>query len=213
MSAVKERFLRYVKMDTTANPDHEHCPSSEGQLLLAKELVDEMKAIGLEHVVLDAHGYVYGEIPATSGYEKAPKLAFIAHMDTSPDLSGKNVNPRVVESYDGGDVVLNEEKQIVLSPNDFDHLKHYVGQDLIVTDGTTLLGADNKAGIAEILTLCERIIGSKDFKHGPIKIAFTPDEEIGRGADLFDLKQLDADFGYTVDGGEIGEIEFENFRE
>lgn len=153
---------------------------------------------------MDDHGYVYGDIP---GNVEAPKLAFIAHMDTSPDLSGAGIKARVVENYNGEDIVLNSELGIIMSPKDFDHLLHYKGQDLIVTDGTTLLGADNKAGIAEILTMAEHLVHHPEIQHGPIKIAFTPDEEVGRGANLFDLKRLDADFGYTVDGGEIGEVE------
>lgn len=212
MVSVTERFLKYVTFDTTADDSNEHCPSSKGQLVLGQYLVDEMKTIGIQNVVMDSNGYIYGVIPSNSANKKAPKLAFIAHMDTSPDLSGKDVKPRVVKNYDGNDIVLNIDENIVLSPKNFEHLNHYVGQDLIVTDGTTLLGADNKAGIAEILTMAEQLIQNPQIEHGDIKIAFTPDEEIGRGANLFDLKQLDADFGYTVDGGELGEIEYENFN-
>lgn len=209
MVSVHERFLKYVAFDTESDPDSEMCPSTEKQKVLAHALVSEMHEMGLEHVHLDENGYVYGEI---LGNCEGPKLAFIAHMDTSPDLSGANVNARIVENYNGEDIVLNEAHQIILSPNDFDHLLHYKGQDLIVTDGLTLLGADNKAGIAEILTLAEYLITHPEVQHGPIKIAFTPDEEIGRGANLLDLERLDADFGYTVDGGELGEVEFENFN-
>lgn len=209
MIKVHERFLKYVGFDTESDPDSETCPSTAKQLNLARYLVDEMKAIGIKNVIMDDHGYVYGDIP---GNVEAPKLAFIAHMDTSPDLSGANIKARVVENYNGEDIVLNSELGITMSPKDFDHLLHYKGQDLIVTDGTTLLGADNKAGIAEILTMAEHLILHPEIQHGPIKIAFTPDEEVGRGANLFDLKRLDADFGYTVDGGEIGEVEYENFN-
>ncbi len=209
MIKVHERFLKYVGFDTESDPDSETCPSTAKQLNLARYLVDEMKAIGIKNVIMDDHGYVYGDIP---GNVEAPKLAFIAHMDTSPDLSGANIKARVVENYNGEDIVLNSELGIIMSPKDFDHLLHYKGQDLIVTDGTTLLGADNKAGIAEILTMAEHLVHHPEIQHGPIKIAFTPDEEVGRGANLFDLKRLDADFGYTVDGGEIGEVEYENFN-
>lgn len=191
---------------------NEACPSSEGQKILAKALLEEMNRIGIQNVTQDENGYLYGVIPSNTENKKAPKLAFIAHMDTSPDLSGKNVSPRIVNAYDGGDIVLNAAQNIVMSPDAFEHLKHYVGQDLIVTDGTTLLGADNKAGIAEILTMAEHLIAHPEIKHGDIKIAFTPDEEIGRGANLFNLETLGADFGYTVDGGELGEIEYENFN-
>lgn len=209
MIKVQERFLKYVAFDTESDPDSETCPSTAKQLNLARYLVDEMKTIGIRNVFMDENGYVYGDIP---GKVEAPKLAFIAHMDTSPDLSGANIKAKVVENYNGEDIVLNPELGIVMSPKDFDHLLHYKGQDLIVTDGTTLLGADNKAGIAEILTMAEYLVNHPDVQHGPIKIAFTPDEEVGRGANLFDLKRLDADFGYTVDGGEIGEVEYENFN-
>ncbi len=209
MIKVQERFLKYVAFDTESDPDSETCPSTVKQLNLARYLVDEMKTIGISNVFMDENGYVYGDIP---GKVEAPKLAFIAHMDTSPDLSGANIKAKVVENYNGEDIVLNPELGIVMSPKDFDHLLHYKGQDLIVTDGTTLLGADNKAGIAEILTMAEYLVNHPDVQHGPIKIAFTPDEEVGRGANLFDLKRLDADFGYTVDGGEIGEVEYENFN-
>lgn len=212
MVRVHERFLKYVAFDTTSNPSVDTCPSSEGQKVLGRVLVEEMTLMGISNVVMDEHGYIYGEIPSNCENYQAPKLAFIAHMDTSPDLSGKNVNARIVERYNGGDIVLNEKEKIVLSPEKFPKLKNYHGQDLIVTDGTTLLGADNKAGIAEILTLAEFLINTPDFKHGDIKIAFTPDEEIGKGADLFNLDALGADFGYTVDGGELGEVEFENFN-
>lgn len=209
MIKVHERFLKYVGFDTESDPNSDTCPSTEKQKQLANVLIEEMTEMGLEKVFLDENGYVYGEI---SGNCEGPKLAFIAHMDTSPDLSGANIKPRIVSNYDGGDIVLNASQQIILSPKEFEHLLHYKGQDLIVTDGLTLLGADNKAGIAEILSLAEYLINHPEVKHGPIKIAFTPDEEIGRGANLFNLERLDADFGYTVDGGELGEVEFENFN-
>lgn len=212
MTKVHERFLKYVQFDTESDPDSETCPSTAKQLKLAEYLVEEMKAIGIERVVVDEHGYVYGEIKSNVPTRQAPKLAFIAHMDTSPDLSGANIKPRIVTNYDGGDIVLNSDLDIIMSPKMFEHLAHYKGQDLIVTDGLTLLGADNKAGIAEILTLAQMLIENPEIPHGDIKIAFTPDEEIGRGANKFNLEKLDADFGYTVDGGELGEVEYENFN-
>lgn len=212
MTKVHERFLKYVTFDTESNPDSDTCPSTDKQKSLGEYLTREMIEMGIANVIMDENGYIYGELPSNSDNNDAPNLAFIAHMDTSPDLSGANIKARIVENYDGKDIVLNSEKQIIMSPNDFEHLTNYIGQDLIVTDGTTLLGADNKAGIAEILSMVERLIHSPEIKHGNIKIAFTPDEEIGRGADRFDLERLGADFGYTVDGGELGELEFENFN-
>ncbi|MBS7525684.1 peptidase T [Fusibacter paucivorans] len=209
---VKERFLKYVAIETTSDPTSETCPSSAKQRVLGDALVAEMQAIGISNVTMDKNGYIYGELPAKNCDGLGPKVAFLAHMDTSPDFSGKDVKARVVEAYDGSDIVLNEAEGIVMSPKKFESLEKYIGQDLIVTDGTTLLGADDKAGVAEIMTMAECLLNDPDAVHGPIKIAFTPDEEIGRGADLFDLGQLKADFGYTVDGGEIGEIEFENFN-
>ncbi len=212
MIKVHERFLKYVSIDTESNSDSETCPSTKNQKKLGEQLVEEMISMGVSNVTMDENGYVYGELSSNSDNSEAPNLAFLAHMDTSPDLSGANIKARIVENYDGKDIVLNSEKQIVMSPKDFEHLTNYIGQDLIVTDGTTLLGADNKAGIAEILSMAERLIHSPEIKHGNIKIAFTPDEEIGRGADLLNLERLGADFGYTVDGGELGELEFENFN-
>lgn len=212
MIKVHERFLKYVQFDTESDPNSETCPSTLKQLKLGEYLVEEMKSIGINDAVIDENGYVYGSIPSNVPEEEAPKLAFIAHMDTSPDLSGANIKPRIVMNYDGGEIVLNEALGIKMSPEAFAHLNHYIGQDLIVTDGLTLLGADNKAGIAEILTLAEYLINHPEVKHGAVKIAFTPDEEIGRGANRFNLDKLDADFGYTVDGGELGEVEYENFN-
>lgn len=209
---VHERFLKYVAFDTQSNSDSETCPSTMKQRELGKFLVEEMNQMGLKEVAIDENGYVYGTLPSNSDNTKAPVVAFVAHMDTSPDLSGKNVKPQIIEKYKGDDIVLNESLSIVMKPSDFESLEKYKGQDLIVTDGTTLLGADNKAGIAEILTMAERLLAHPEIKHGDIKIAFTPDEEIGRGADLFDVKGVGADFGYTVDGGELGELEYENFN-
>lgn len=212
MTKVHERFLKYVTFDTESDPDSETCPSTEKQKKLGHYLVEEMNAIGISNVEMDANGYVYGEIPSNSEKLDIPKVAFIAHMDTSPDMSGANIRPRVIENYQGGEIILNSEKNIIMSPDEFEHLNNYLGKDLIVTDGTTLLGADNKAGIAEILTMAEYLLNHPEIVHGEIKIAFTPDEEIGRGADKFNLDRLNADFGYTVDGGELGELEFENFN-
>jgi len=212
MMNVQDRFLKYITFYTTSDAESETCPSTERQKLLGQFLVEEMKTIGVQNPKMDKNGYIYGEIPSNTANTKAPKLAFVAHMDTSPDLTGENVKPQIIKNYDGGVIVLNKEKEITMSPEKFDHLAHYIGQDLIVTDGTTLLGADDKAGIAEIMSLAETLIEHPEIEHGAIKICFTPDEEIGRGADLVDLDYLDADFGYTVDGGEIGELEYENFN-
>ncbi len=206
---VKERFLKYVGFDTTANPESKECPSFSGELAIAKYLVEELKRIGVKDVTLDDNGYVYASIP--SNMEKSvPTVGFIAHLDTSPALTGKNVKPKVVK-YEGGDILLNEALNIVLSSKEFPDLNQYVGEELITTDGTTLLGADDKAGVAEIITAVEYLL-THDIKHGTIKIAFTPDEEIGRGANLFDVDFFDADFAYTMDGGPIGELQYENFN-
>lgn len=206
---VHERFLNYVKIDTQSVPGGDEIPSSEKQKDLGNLLVQEMLSMGIEDAHMDENGYVYGTV---KGNTDAPVIGFIAHMDTYPDMSGSNVKPRIIYGYDGGDIVLNEEKQIVMETKTFDHLLKYVGLDLIVTDGTTLLGADDKAGIAEILTMAEYLIKNPHIKHGTIKIAFTPDEEVGKGADLFNIEKFGADYAYTVDGGEIGEIEYENFN-
>lgn len=210
MKKVLERFLDYVKIDTMSDPKSETCPSTMIQKNLGHVLVDEMKAIGLSDVYMDEHGYVYGTLKGN--VENKPTIGLIAHMDTSPDFSGKDVKPQIISDYDGLDVVLNHEENIVMKTADFPSLKKYKGQTLITTDGTTLLGADNKAGIAEILTAVEYLIHHPEIKHGDVKVGFTPDEEIGRGANLFDVKTFDADFAYTVDGGEIGGIEYENFN-
>lgn len=206
---VHERFLNYVKFDTTSDEDSLTTPSTPGQIELAKYLVEELKQLGLNEVTLDEHGYVYATLPANIE-KKVPVVGFIAHMDTSPAVSGKNIKPRIV-NYDGNDIVLNEELDIVLSSKDFPSLNDNLGEELIVTDGTTLLGADDKAGIAEIITALEYII-KNNIKHGTIKICFTPDEEIGRGADKFDVAKFNADFAYTMDGGPIGELQYENFN-
>ncbi len=205
-----ERFLEYVKINTKSDEDSTTCPSTKIQFDLAYFLEKEMKKIGISEVRVDDNCYVYGVIPATSGYESKKAIGFISHMDTAPDFSGENVKPQILENYNGEDVVLGNSGR-VLSVEQFPHLKKYKGYTLITTDGTTLLGADDKAGIAEILTACETIINN-NIPHGKICIGFTPDEEIGSGADHFDIKGFGADFAYTVDGGAEGEIEYENFN-
>lgn len=207
MTTVTERFLKYVSFDTMSDEFSETCPSSEKQKLLGAYLVEEMKSIGIEDARMDGHGYVYGTVP---GNPDLPTIGLIAHMDTSPDASGADIRAKVVE-YTGGDVCLNGEKQIFLREADYPSLKNHHGKHLIVTDGTTLLGADDKAGIAEIMTAAEFLLTTK-MSHATLKIGFTPDEEIGRGADLFDVKGFGADFAYTADGGAVGEIEYENFN-
>ena len=207
---VIERFLKLVSYETTSNEDSETCPSTPNQKILGAELVRQMQELGITDAHMDEHGYVYGTIPANCE-TSAPVLGLIAHMDTSPDASGKDIKARITDVYDGGDIVLNEEKGIVLSPKDFPSLLHNTGKHLIVTDGTTLLGADDKAGVAEILSAAELLLHS-DVPHGVIRIGFTPDEEIGRGADLFDVKGFGAQYAYTVDGGTLGELEYENFN-
>lgn len=205
---VVERFLKYVSFDTQSDPDSESTPSTPKQKLLGQELVNEMHSMGIENARMDEHGYVYAYIDANT--EGIPSLGFIAHMDTSSDASGADIKARIEKKYNGGDIRLNEHT--VLSPVDFPKLLNSIGQDIIVTDGTTLLGADDKAGIAEILTMAEELINNPEIKHGKICIGFTPDEEVGRGADLFDVEGFGAEYAYTVDGGEIGEIEYENFN-
>ena len=207
MATVSERFLRYIALDTMSDEFSETCPSTPNQLALGKALVEEMLEMGITDAQMDANGYAYGTIP---GDPDLPTIGLIAHMDTAPACSSENVMAKTV-LYNGGDILLNEEKQIIMRSKDFESLENHVGKHLIVTDGTTLLGADNKAGIAEILTAAEQLLLSKD-KHATVRIGFTPDEEIGRGADLFDVKGFAADYAYTVDGGALGELEFENFN-
>lgn len=211
MSKVVERFLRYVAMDTQSEEEKEAVPSTGKQRLLAELLAGELQAMGALDVTVSSQSYVYATIPATTK-EKVPVLGFIAHMDTSPAASGKDVRARLVTGYDGGDICLNREQQIFLSPGDFPSLVRYVGQDLIVTDGTTLLGADDKAGVAEIMTMAEYLLTHPKIVHGKIRIGFTPDEEVGRGTDGFDVGFFGADVAYTVDGGPLGELEYENFN-
>lgn len=211
MQEVVERFLKYVKFDTKSDEESGVTPSSEGQKFFAKELGRELEHLGFTNVTVDENFYVMAEIPSNIDKE-VPVVGFIAHMDTSPDMSGKDVNPKFVENYDGGDIVLNKENNIVLMPSEFPDLKNYIGKTLITTDGTTLLGADDKAGIAEIVTAMKHLIDNPQIPHGTIKVAFTPDEEIGEGANHFDVEKFNAHFAYTVDGGAIGELEYENFN-
>ena len=211
MSKLINRFLKYVKYETTSDESSTSVPSTSNQLEFAKILGKELEEIGLSNVSVDENGYVMATLPSNID-KQVPTIGFIAHMDTSPDLSGKDVKPKIISNYDGKDIILNDEKNIIMSTKDFPDLMDYVGRDLITTDGTTLLGADNKAGIAEIITAVEYLIQNPHIPHGTIKIGFTPDEEIGRGADYFDVKKFDADFAYTVDGGPIGELEYENFN-
>lgn len=207
---VIDRFLKLVSYPTTSDERSETCPSTPQQLALAEELVRQMQEMGIADAHVDADGYVYGTIPANCEKD-IPVYGLIAHMDTAPDAPGENIRARVTEAYDGGDVVLNEEKHIVLSPKEYPQMKHAIGKRLIVTDGTTLLGADDKAGVAEIMAAVETMI-EKNVKHGEVRVIFTTDEEIGNGVDGLDVQELGCDYGYTVDGGPLGEIEFENFN-
>ena len=224
MTTVVERFLKYVSYDTQSDEAYDTCPSTKKQLLLANELKRELEEMGASDVRMSEYGYLFARIPDNTGSTSAhgasgigqkatiPALGFISHMDTAPSLTGTNVKPRIVQAYDGKDIVLNAEKQIVMKVSEFPFLADLKGQDLIVTDGTTLLGADDKAGVAEIMTMAEYFLSHPEIPHGEICIGFTPDEEIGRGADHFDVKDFGAAVAYTVDGGPIGEIEYENFN-
>ncbi len=208
---VIDRFLEYVKFDTQSDELTNLWPSTPGQMIFAQHLEKELQKLGLEDISLDENGYLMATLPANTDKPIAT-IGFIAHLDTSPDLSGRHVNPRIVKNYEGGDIILNEEKSIILSPRQFPELDHYKGQDIIVTDGNTLLGADDKAGIAEIISAVEYLMHHPEIKHGKIRIAFNPDEEIGQGAHKFDVEKFGADWAYTMDGGEIGELEYENFN-
>ena len=211
MSEVLDRFIRYVKIDTQSARDSETYPSTAKQMDLLRLLAEELKQIGMQDVRMDRYGYVTATLPANNG-KASPVVGFLAHVDTSPDASGANVHPRVIEHYDGGEIVLNAEENIRLSPERFPDLRKYVGQTLVTTDGTTLLGADDKAGVAEIMTAMATLIAHPEIPHGTLKIAFTPDEEVGRGVDYFDVEAFGADFAFTVDGGEMGELEYETFN-
>lgn len=208
---ILDRFLRYVSIDTQSDDSSTAFPSTSKQFDLLKMLRDELVAFGLPDVSLDEFGYVMATLPANT-LKKVPAIGFIAHVDTAPDMSGANIKPRLVENYDGSDIVLNSELNVVLSPADFPEMKEYIGQTLIVTDGTTLLGADDKAGVTEIMAAVEYLVLHPEIEHGTIKIGFTPDEEIGRGVDKFDVERFGADFAYTLDGGGVGELEYENFN-
>ncbi len=207
-----DRFLEYVKFDTQSDELTNMTPSTPGQMIFAQHLEKELHKLGLTDISLDENGYLMATLPGNITDRKVPTVGFIAHLDTSPDMSGRHVSPRIVENYPGGDIVLNATDNIVLSPDEFPELLNYVGQDLIVTDGNTLLGADDKAGVAEIISAVDFLIKHPEIKHGDIRVAFNPDEEIGQGAHKFDVARFGADWAYTMDGGEIGELEFENFN-
>ncbi|MDD4971732.1 MAG: peptidase T [Paludibacter sp.] len=208
---ITDRFLKYVSFTTTSDENTNMTPSTPGQMVFAVYLVEELNSIGLQEVNLDKNGYIMATLPANTDKD-IPTIGFISHMDTSPDMSGKHVKPRIVTNYDGEDIVLNQEKGIIFETAKYPEILQYKGQDIIVTDGTTLLGADDKAGIAEIVTAMEYLIAHPEIKHGKIRVGFTPDEEIGQGADHFNVNLFGADWAYTMDGGEIGELEYENFN-
>ena len=207
---LKDRFLKYVAFDTQSDENSITFPSTDKQLVLLRALKEEMIELGLTEVVMDEHGYVMGTIPASEGCENAPVVGFISHVDTSPDMSGAAIKPQFVKNYDGGDIALNDS--LTMTVKEFPELKFFVGHTLITTDGTTLLGADDKAGVAEIMTMAEYLLAHPEVKHGKVRIGFTPDEEIGRGVDYFDVEAFGAQVGYTVDGGMEGELEYENFN-
>lgn len=206
-----DRFLKYVSFHTTSDENTKMTPSTPGQMIFAQYLVEELKTLGLQEVEVDKNGYVMATLPANT-IKAIPTIGFIAHMDTSPDMSGKHIKARIVENYNGEDILLNEEKLIVLETEKYPEILQYKGQDIIVTDGTTLLGADDKAGLAEIVSAMEYLLAHPEIEHGKIRIGFTPDEEIGQGADHFDVAKFGAEWAYTMDGGEIGELEYENFN-
>lgn len=208
---IMDRFIAYAKVDTQSSDESESCPSTPGQLMLAQMLVEELKAIGMEEVTMDENGYVMATLPANTD-KTVPTIGFLAHLDTATEMTGAGVNPQVVSDYDGGDIMLNEELNVVLSPKDFPDLGRYRGHTLITTDGKTLLGADNKAGIAEIMTAMAYLLAHPEIKHGRVRVAFTPDEEIGRGPHRFDVAAFDAKYAYTMDGGPLGELQYESFN-
>lgn len=215
MEKIIDRFLRYISFDTSSNPDSQTQPSTNKQFFLLDKLREELEGMGLEDVTLDQYGYLMASIPSNIGGaegEDIPAIGFIAHVDTSPDASGANIKPNIIENYDGKDIVLNKERNMVLKVSEFPELAGYKGQTIITADGTTLLGADDKAGVAEIMNAVEYMVTHPEFRHGEIKIGFTPDEEIGRGVDRFDVERFGAKYAYTMDGGAIGELEYENFN-
>ncbi len=209
--ALTDRFFRYIAVDTQSNPDSRECPSTPGQLDLGHILAEELKQLGIKNVSVDDNAYVMGTLPSNTTAQ-VPVIGFIAHMDTSPDMTGKGIRPQIHADYDGGKLILNKAKKVVMDTKEFPVLKKYIGHTLITSDGTTLLGADNKAGIAGIMTALHTMQMNPGITHGEIRVCFTPDEEIGRGADHFDIKQFGADFAYTIDGGELGELQYENFN-
>ncbi len=211
MQKIIDRFVKYVQVDTQSDANNPDFPSTEKQWDLAHILVDELKEIGMQDVTLDEHCYIMATLPSNVDF-KVPTIGFIAHIDTSPDYSGTNVKPQIHKNYDGGDILLNKAENIVLSPSYFEDLLLYKGQTIITTDGTTLLGADDKAGITEIVSAMEHLINHPEIKHGKIRIGFTPDEEVGKGAHMFDVKKFGADWAYTMDGSRVGELEYENFN-
>src|SRR5665648_963614 len=211
MEQVTDRFLRYARVFTTSDPDSETFPSTNRQLNFADQLAGELREIGLHDVIRDQFGYVTATLPANQDHT-VPVVGFVSHMDTSPDYSGENVNPQLVTNYQGQNLVLDAGQKVVLSPTDFPDLLKYIGQDILTTDGKTLLGADDKAGLAEIISAMDYLIHHPEIKHGKIRICFTPDEEVGKGTEYFDVKKFGADFAYTLDGGPIGELEYENFN-
>ncbi|RYJ42906.1 peptidase T [Flavobacterium beibuense] len=211
MQHIIDRFISYVTVDTESDPNSNTTPSTAKQWDLANQLVEELKAIGMEDVTIDEHAYIMATLPSNVDHE-VPVIGFVSHFDTTPDFTGANVKPQIIENYDGGDIILNKEQNIVLSPGYFKDLLQYKGQTLITTDGTTLLGADDKAGITEIVTAMEYLIKHPEIKHGKIRVGFTPDEEIGRGAHKFDVEKFGAEWAYTMDGSQIGELEYENFN-
>ncbi|MFC2110369.1 peptidase T [Bacteroidota bacterium] len=211
MQNILNRFIKYIQIDTQSDPNNAAFPSTEKQWDLAHLLVDELKAIGMQEVELDDNCYIMATLPSNTE-RKVPTIGFVAHIDTSPDFSGTNINPQIIKNYNGKDIVLNEEQDIILSPDYFEDLLLYKGQTLITTDGTTLLGADDKAGVTEIVSAMEYLIQHPEIKHGKIRIGFTPDEEVGKGAHMFDVEKFGADWAYTMDGSEIGELEYENFN-
>jgi len=211
MQHIIDRFISYVTIDTESDPNSDTCPSTEKQWDLANKLVDELKAMGMEDVTIDEHAYIMATLPSNVDHH-VPTIGFVSHFDTTPDYTGANVKPQIIPNYDGGDILLNRDENIVLSPDYFEDLLLYKGQTLITTDGTTLLGADDKAGITEIMCAMEHLINNPEIKHGKIRVGFTPDEEIGRGAHKFDVAKFGADWAYTMDGSQVGELEYENFN-
>jgi len=211
MQHIIDRFISYVTIDTESDPNSDTCPSTEKQWDLANKLVDELKAMGMEDVTIDKYAYIMATLPSNVDHD-VPTIGFVSHFDTTPDYTGANVKPQIVPNYDGGDILLNRDENIVLSPDYFEDLLLYKGQTLITTDGTTLLGADDKAGITEIMCAMEHLINNPEIKHGKIRVGFTPDEEIGRGAHKFDVEKFAADWAYTMDGSQVGELEYENFN-